>query len=145
MKEKKNVKDLGEVPVWFYNISLDLFLRTCNAIGWSFQFKVCTGNCPLGSEALPSIDAQQIKLNNQLLVVAFLIQFWFETFEVKKLYDYNHFFLLLMQRSRVSAINLLYLYLSTNKKTLQASSFAAASPPLPKRPFLGMSYYLPCP
>ena len=44
-----------------------------------------------------------------------------------------------MQRSRVSAINLLYLYLSTDKKTLQASPFAAASPPLPKRPFLGMS------
>nr|XP_023917428.1 nudix hydrolase 7-like isoform X1 [Quercus suber] len=47
-----------------------------------------------------------------------------------------------MQRSRVSTINLLYLYLSTNKKTLQASSFAAASPPLPKRPFLGNIFSL---
>ena len=83
MKEKKNVKDLGELPVWFYNISLDLFLRTCNAIGWSFQFKVCTGNCPLGSETFPLIDTQQIKFYNQLLVDAFLIQFWFEKLEVK--------------------------------------------------------------
>lgn len=119
--------------VWFNNI-LDFLLGTCRANCWSFRFKVCRhgkGNCPLGSE-----------LYNQLLVDVYLIQIWFETLEAKSC---TITILLLMQRSRVSAINLSYLYLSTNKKTLQASSFAAASPSLPKRPFLGMSYYLPCP
>ena len=61
---------------------------------------------------------------------------------------YNYFFsiyILLMQRSRASAFNLVYPYLLLlANKTLQTSSFAAA-PPVSKTSCLGKSYVLSAP
>ena len=61
---------------------------------------------------------------------------------------YNYFFsiyILLMQRSRASAFNLVYPYLLLlANKTLQTSSFAAA-PPVSKTSCLGKSYLLSAP
>ena len=63
---------------------------------------------------------------------------------------YNYFFsiyILLMQRSRASAFNLVYPYLLLlANKTLQTSSFAAApAPPVSKTSCLGKSYLLSAP
>ena len=61
---------------------------------------------------------------------------------------YSYFFsiyILLMQRSRASAFNLVYPYLLLlANKTLQTSSFAAA-PPVSKTSCLGKSYLLSAP
>ena len=90
----------------------------------------------------------EFRLYNQLPVDAFRIHIYVGLRLSFTPCVYNYFFsiyILLMQRSRASAFNLVYPYLLLlANKTLQTSSFAAA-PPVSRTSCLGKSYLLSAP